>query len=151
LNLLGKCLIECQSGSEQSKMGLMLNGIYLRECLPETRQMRLGLKTRQMSAESLLFLSLILKRGKGIQLHSGSGHHIVLLLLLFFLFTFMFVTKVLNLGISFPSGFVQLQSRKMGRGVLFALFYLYFVQLQSRKNELMELFHYEVGKKLEQI
>jgi hypothetical protein len=63
----------------------------------------------------------------------------------------MFVTKVLNLGISFPSGFVQLQSRKMGRGVLFALFYLYSVQLQSRKNELMELFHYEVEKKLEQI
>jgi hypothetical protein len=113
--------------------------------------MRLGLKTRQMSAESLLFLSLILKRGKGIQLHSGSGHHFVLLLLLFFLFYFHVCNKGSNLGISFPSGFVQLQSRKMGRGVLFALFYLYFVQLQSRKNELMELFHYEVGKKLEQI
>jgi hypothetical protein len=36
LNLLGKCLIGCPSGSEQSKMGLMLNGIYLRECLLET-------------------------------------------------------------------------------------------------------------------
>jgi hypothetical protein len=72
LNLLGKCLIECQSGSEQSKMGLMLNGIYLRECLLETslempiiclircqNKMRLVGKIRDMGMQKQVVLMLL--------------------------------------------------------------------------------------------
>jgi hypothetical protein len=80
--------------------------------------MRLGLKTRQMSAESHLFLSLILKRGKGIQLHSGSGHHFVLLLLLF-LFYFHVCNKGSKFGNKLPLWVCTVAVKKNGeRGVI---------------------------------